>query len=264
MADMTMAAARMAPFADQVAIVTGAGSGIGRAIAQRLALGGAAVGTIDLNLDGAEVTVQSIRQAGGRAFAVAADVSQSADVQRSVQAVEAELGVPAILVNNAGISRGGRVQHVREEDWDLTIAVNLRGCYLYCKEVVPAMMQRGYGRIISIASGTAVRVGPGTGPYAASKAGIIALMKSVAGEVARHGITANCVAPGLVDTAMTRGQFGSAEQLQQAARTSGIANPMRVVIEPEDIAAAVAFLASAESRYITGQTLHVNAGAFMP
>jgi NAD(P)-dependent dehydrogenase (short-subunit alcohol dehydrogenase family) len=126
------------------------------------------------------------------------------------------------------------------------------------------MVEARYGRIVNIASGTAVRVGPGSGPYAASKAGIIALTKSVAGEVARMGITANVVAPGLTDTAMTRGQFGDEERLQQEASAGRIANPMRVVIQPEDIASAVAFLALPESRYITGQTLHVNAGSFMP
>ena len=125
------------------------------------------------------------------------------------------------------------------------------------------MVDRKYGRIISISSGTAVRVGPGTGAYAASKAGIIALTKAIAGEVARMGVTANVVAPGVTDTAMTRAQFGGQAQLIEQATNGGIANPMRVVIQPEDIAAAVAFFALPESRYITGQTLHVNAGALM-
>jgi NAD(P)-dependent dehydrogenase (short-subunit alcohol dehydrogenase family) len=252
------------PFEGQAAIVTGAASGIGLAIAKRLAAGGAAVTIVDQNGEGAEAAAAELRKAGARACAVQADVSKSAEVRDAVARATGEFGAPAILVNNAGISRGGRVQDIAEEDWDLVLAVNLRGCYLFCKNVVPAMVEARYGRIVNIASGTAVRVGPGSGPYAASKAGIIALTKSVAGEVARMGITANVVAPGLTDTAMTRGQFGDAERLQQEASAGRIANPMRVVIQPEDIASAVAFLALPESRYITGQTLHVNAGSFMP
>ncbi len=250
-------------FEGQVAIVTGAAGGIGRATALRLAAGGARVAVIDQDLEGARQTVRMVESDGGRAIALQADVSKGEDVAAAVVAVRDQLGLTAILVNNAGISRGGRIQDIREDDWDLVIAVNLRGCYLFCKQVVPLMLEGGYGRIVSISSGTAVRVGPGTGPYAASKAGIIALMKSVAGELASKGITANTVAPGLTDTPMTRGQFGDAERLREQAVTGRIANPMRVVIEPEDIAAAVAFLASPESRYITGQTLHVNAGSFM-
>jgi NAD(P)-dependent dehydrogenase (short-subunit alcohol dehydrogenase family) len=251
-------------FEGQVAIVTGAASGIGRAIAQRLAAGGAAVAVIDQDLPGAIATVQGIEQAGGRAVALKADVARAEDVREAVARTRAELGTPSILVNNAGITRGGRISDITEADWDLVLAVNLRSCYLFCKEVVPLMVEQRYGRIISISSGTGVRVGPGTGPYAASKAGVIALMKSVAGEVATRNITANVVAPGLTDTAMTRGQFGDEQSLQEAASTGRIANPMRAVIQPEDIAAAVAFFASPESRYITGQTLHVNAGSFMP
>jgi 3-oxoacyl-[acyl-carrier protein] reductase len=250
--------------ADDVAIVTGAGSGIGRAISLRLAAEGYAVGVVDIDEAGAQATVSEITGGGGRADAVRADVSNSADVNGAVESIASALGSPAVLVNNAGISRGGRIAEIAEADWDLVLAVNLRGTYLFCKAVTPLMIDSGRGRIVNISSGTGVRVGPGTSPYAASKAGVIALTKSIAGELARYGITANVVAPGLTDTPMTRGQFGGAEQLNEQATRGNIANPMRVVIQPDDIAAAVAFFCSDDARYITGQTLHINAGSFMP
>ena len=251
------------PYEGQTAIVTGAASGIGRAIAQRLAGGGASIAVVDRDRVGAEATVMAIQQEGGSAVAVEADVSLGADVKAAVEAAVRVFGAPSILVNDAGIARMGRVDRLSEEDWDLSMAVNLRSCYLFARETIPLMVDRKYGRIISISSGTAVRVGPGTGAYAASKAGIIALTKAIAGEVARMGVTANVVAPGVTDTAMTRAQFGGQAQLIEQATNGGIANPMRVVIQPEDIAAAVAFFALPESRYITGQTLHVNAGSLM-
>lgn len=247
----------------QVAIVTGAGSGIGRAIALRLGAEGATVVLVDQDAAGAGATLDLLTGQGAKGLAVQADVARSADVRGAVERVRAELGEPSILVSNAGISRGGRIAQISEEDWDRTLAVNLRGCFLFCKEVAPLMAQQGYGRIVGIASSTAVRVGPGTGPYAASKAGLIALIKAVAGEYARRGVTANCVAPGLVDTPMTQALFGDAGRLRETATSGAIANPMRAVIEPADIAAAVAFFVSPESRYITGQTLHVNAGSYM-
>lgn len=252
------------PYEGQAAIVTGAASGIGRAIAQRLADGGAHVAIIDRDLGGANATARAITQSGGQAFAIEADVSNAADVAAAIDGAVAAFGAPAILVNDAGIARMGRVDRLSEEDWDLSMAVNLRGCFFFARQVIPLMVEQRYGRIISISSGTAVRVGPGTAAYAASKAGIIALTKAIAGEVARMGITANVVAPGVTDTAMTRAQFGGQEQLVEQATNGGIANPMRVVIQPEDIAAAVAFFALPESRYVTGQTLHVNAGSLMP
>jgi 3-oxoacyl-[acyl-carrier protein] reductase len=252
------------PYEGQGAIVTGAASGIGRAIARRLADGGASIAVVDRDLAGAEATAAAIQEAGGEALAIEADVSRAADVKAAVEAAVRLFGSPAILVNDAGIARMGRIDRLSEEDWDLSMAVNLRSCYLFARETIPLMVDRRYGRIISISSGTAIRVGPGTGAYAASKAGIIALTKAIAGEVARMGITANVVAPGVTDTAMTRAQFGGQAQLIEQATTGGIANPMRVVIQPEDIAAAVAFFALPESRYVTGQTLHVNAGSLMP
>ncbi|HZQ35698.1 MAG TPA: SDR family NAD(P)-dependent oxidoreductase [Dehalococcoidia bacterium] len=247
-----------------VAIVSGGASGIGRAIACRLARDGARVAVLDLNGAGAEQTLQQIAAAGGGGLAVTADVSRAAAVQAAVARVRSELGEPEILVSNAGIARAARVAQIAEADWDRVLETNLKACYLLCREITPGMAARRGGRIVAIASGTAVRVGPGNGAYGASKAGLIALIKAVAAELAPDGVTANIVAPGITDTPMTRAIFGGEEALRRQASSGRIANPMRVVIEPEDIAAAVAFLAGPEARYITGQTLHVNAGAFMP
>ena len=167
----------------QCAIVTGAASGIGRAIAQRLADGGANVAVVDRDLAGAKATVAAIQGAGGNAVAIDADVSQAADVVAAVAGAVRAFGSPVILVNDAGVARMGRVDRLSEDDWDLCMAVNLRGCFLFSREAIPLMVERRYGRIISISSGTAIRVGPGTSAYAASKAGIIALTKATAGEV---------------------------------------------------------------------------------
>jgi NAD(P)-dependent dehydrogenase (short-subunit alcohol dehydrogenase family) len=251
------------PYAGQVAIVTGAASGIGRAVALRLARDGAAVALLDVQADGALAT-QAALPPGARSCVAAVDVSDAAQVRAAVEAAVAALGTPAILVNCAGISRGGPVAGLALEDWERVQAVNLRGTMLCCQAVTPLMAAAGYGRVVNISSGTGVRVGPGSAAYAASKAGVIALTKALAGELASSGVTANVVAPGITDTAMTRAAFGTREAIEAAAREGRIANPMGEVLEPEDMAAAVAFFALPESRHITGQTLHVNAGAFMP
>jgi 2-hydroxycyclohexanecarboxyl-CoA dehydrogenase len=249
----------------QTAIVTGAGMGIGRGCALRLAAGGAAVAVIDINPEAANETVALITADGGKAVPVQADVTDAAQVERSVREAVAELGEPSILVNNAG---GGTarawVTDIPVEAWDLVFARNVRAAYLYCQQVLPFMIERRYGRIVSIASGAGVRPNPQASPYSAAKAGVISLMKSVAGEVATRGITANSVCPGTVDTPGTRRGIGDRDVLLQTVMTSKVANPMHVVLEPADIAEAVAFLASPGARYITGQALHVNAGAIMP
>jgi len=254
------------PFAGQVALVTGAASGIGRAVAQRLARDGAAVALLDVDAAGVAETERVVRalETPVRTVTVTVDVSDAAQVRAAVERAVAALGTPAILVNCAGISRGGPVAGLGLEDWERVQAVNLRGTMLCCQVVTPLMAAAGYGRVVNISSGTGVRVGPGSAAYAASKAGVIALTKALAGELATSGVTANVVAPGITDTAMTRAAFGTREAIEAAAREGRIANPMGEVLEPEDMAAAVAFFALPESRHITGQTLHVNAGAFMP
>lgn len=251
-------------YAGQTAIVTGAASGIGRAIALRLAAGGAAVAVLDMNLDGGLETVARIEAAGGKAMAVRVDVSSGADVAAAVAKVVSEMGTPSILVNDAAVARNAPIVDLAEEDFDKVQSVNLRGVFLCLKHTLPHMIQQGYGRVINISSGSGVRVSANSGAYGSSKAGVIALTKAAAHETATRGVTVNVVAPGITDTPMTRGAMGTREDLEERARTGPIANPMGAVLTPEDIAAAVAFFALPETRYVTGQTLHVNAGSFMP
>jgi NAD(P)-dependent dehydrogenase (short-subunit alcohol dehydrogenase family) len=251
------------PYSGQVAIVTGGASGIGRAVTLRLAEGGAKVAVLDFDGEGANRTAAEVVAGGGAAIAARVNVAEESDVAAAIAGVASELGAPAILVNSAGIARGAPLAQLDLDTWDAVINVNLRGTYLCLKHTLPLMVAAGYGRVINISSGSGVRVNPGSGVYGASKAGVIALTKAAANEMAPHGITVNAVAPGITDTPMTRGAMGTAEDLIERARSGSIANPMGVVLAPDDIAAAIAFFANPETRYITGQTLHVNAGALM-
>jgi len=247
------------PLRGRVAWVTGAASGIGRAIAYKLAAQGAGVGVIDLNEQAALAVAEEL---GGAA--VACDVSDAEAVRNATRELEQRLGPPDILVNAAGIPHGEPVAGHDEAAWRRVLDINLTGPFHTTREVLAGMMERGYGRIVNISSGSGVRVGAGTAAYGASKAGLIALTRGVANEAAAAGVTANAVAPGLVDTPLTRRAMGTAEQLAAAASQSSIANPMGLVLQPEDIAHAVAFLCHPDSRGITGQVLHVNAGSLMP
>ncbi len=245
--------------AGKVAFVTGGGQGIGRGVALRLGAEGAAVAVVDYNLDTAQRTAEELRSSDVRAIAIQADVSDSQQVAHAVRLAEAELGPVDVLANIAGIY--GRHAPVREqelENWQRVLAVNLTGTFLCCKAVLPGMVQRRWGRIINIASGQAVQPRANVAPYAASKAAVIGFTKTLALEVARTGVTVNCIMPGVTDTPMPR-QYGSEERLQQQARL----NPMGRIGRPEDVAAAIAFLASDDAAYITGQTIAVNGGIRM-
>jgi NAD(P)-dependent dehydrogenase (short-subunit alcohol dehydrogenase family) len=250
---------RSRPLAGQIAWVTGAASGIGRAIARRLTADGARVGVIDLNADAA---AEVAREIGG--VSAACDVSDEGSVAAAASALESGLGAPDILVNAAGVAHREDVAGHSEKGWQRTLAINLSGPFHFMRIALGGMIQRRRGRIVNISSGSGVRVGAGVAAYGASKGGLIALTRGAANEAAAAGVTVNAVAPGLVDTPMTRGLYGGASDLGATARSSAISNPMGIVLEPEDIAHAVAFLCHPDSRGITGQVLHVNAGALMP
>jgi 2-hydroxycyclohexanecarboxyl-CoA dehydrogenase len=250
----------MAGLEGSVTVVTGAGRGIGHAIASRLAADGAAVAVADLDVERAEAVAAEISTAGGGAHPVQMDVADRASVDAAVAAVAATLGPVDILVNNAGWDRMGRFVDSDVADWDRIIQVNLYGVLHCCHAVVPAMTERGGGRIVNIAS-DAGRVGSsGEAVYSAAKGGIIAFTKTLARETARHGINVNCVAPGPTDTPMSHQLTEGFPNLGAALEK---AIPFRRLAEADDIAGAVAFLVSDDAAYITGQTLSVNGGLNM-
>ncbi len=245
-----------------VALVTGAGRGIGRAIAVRLARDGRAVGILDVNGANAEAVAREIEAAGGRAFAAAADVADLTAVRAAVDAVEEQLGSIDVLVNNAGWER---LHFFVESDpslWDRLIGVNLKGVLNATHAVLQRMVKRGGGRVVSIAS-DAGRVGSsGESVYSACKAGVIGFSKALAREMARHAITVNVVCPGPVDTQLLAdvmtGERG-AKVLEGMRR--GI--PLRRLATPADVVGAVAYFASDEAAYVTGQVLSVSGGLTM-
>lgn len=244
----------------RIALVTGGASGIGRAIARRLAASGAAVAAADLNLAGAEATAAELCAAGSRAIAARVDVADAASVRALAEQVRRELGAVGILVNSAGIADFVAFTELDEGRFDRMIAVHLRGTYLVCRAVVNDMIGAGFGRIVNVSSAAALNGGgPGLAHYAAAKAGIIGLTKSLAQELCPHGITANAIAPGLIDTPLIR-QAGAPPELYDAvvARL-----PVRRIGQPEDIAAACAYLASDEAGFCTGQVLSPNGGAIL-
>lgn len=243
----------------KAAWVTGAASGIGRACAIRLAAAGARVGGLDMDAAGASATAMKIGGVG-----VGCDIADPASVETATRELDESVGPPDILVNAAGISSSSPVVLHDEGQWQRVLDVNLSGAFRVTRLVLGGMIERRFGRIVNISSGSGVRVSAGAAAYGASKAGLIAFTKAVAQEGAPYGVTANAVAPGLVDTAMTRRIMPTDEALQTAATVSPIANPMGVVLTADDIAHAVYFLCQPASGRITGQTLHVNAGALMP
>jgi 3-oxoacyl-[acyl-carrier protein] reductase len=240
---------------NRVAIVTGGGRGIGRTIALKLAEVGATVVVNDIGETSPIGSVaEEIKAMGGQSLAVLADVSQSQDVARLVEETIAAYGKVDILVNNAGITRDQLIIRMSDEDWDKVLSVNLRSVFLCARAVLRHMIKQRWGRIISIASIVGLVGNPGQANYASAKAGIIGITRTIAKEVAARGITANAIAPGFIDTEMTqRLEEDWKQQLRKQI-------PLGYFGSPRDVAEAVAFLASEEARYITGQVLSVDGG----
>jgi 2-hydroxycyclohexanecarboxyl-CoA dehydrogenase len=247
-------------FNEQVAIITGGASGIGRASALRLAEEGAAVAIADLNREGACELARHICAQDGRAIALQVDVTDTSSVRKMMAGVVNALGAIDILISNAGWDRAGPFIDTDEAFWERVISVNYRGHLATTHAVLPHMIGRRTGKIVTIAS-DAGRVGSsGEVVYSGAKGAVIAFTKALAREVARHGITVNCIAPGLVDTPMLAGITQGNEKLINAIVR---AIPLRRTGTPDEIAAAICFLASPDAAYITGQTLSVNGGLTM-
>ena len=247
----------MSDLVERIAIVTGSGQGIGRAIALELARRGARIVTNDVTGCCADDTLALVRELGSDGLAVTADVSDSAQVENMVKTVIDTFGQVDILVNNAGTTRDNLIMRMPEDEWDLIQRVNLKSAWLCSKAVIRPMMRRKYGRIINISSASGLMGQAGQTNYSASKAGMIGLTKALAREVASRGITANAVAPGFIKTALT-------EKMPQDILDQLLPLiPAGRVGTVEDVAHAVAFLADDLASYITGQVLSVDGGLVM-
>jgi 3-oxoacyl-[acyl-carrier protein] reductase len=243
--------------AGKVAIVTGAAQGIGKAVAMLLARNGADIVVSDINLEKAEETAREIESIGVKAMALKVNVASLDVVEQMTRAILDKFGKIDILVNNAGITRDKLILRMTEEDWDAVLDVNLKGTFHCTKTVVRHMAKQRSGKIVSIASVVGEMGNAGQVNYAASKAGVIGLTKTIAREFAQRGINVNAIAPGYIETPMTEGLPEKVkEELKRLI-------PMERLGKPEDIAEAVLFLVSEESNYITGHVLKVNGGIYM-
>lgn len=241
----------------RTAFVTGASRGIGRACAKSLAEAGARVVLAARSLDKLEEVAAEMRATGREAFAVEIDLSSEESVKQAFARTAREFGAPEILINNAGITRDGLALRMKRADWDEVIATNLTGAFLCIQQVLQPMMKARWGRIVNISSVVGETGNAGQANYSASKAGLLGLTKTLAQEMGSRGITVNAVAPGFVETDMT----GVLSADLKEKMLGGI--PLRRIGTPEDVAAAVRFLASDEAAYITGHVLDVNGGLYM-
>jgi 3-oxoacyl-[acyl-carrier protein] reductase len=241
----------------KIALVTGASRGIGHAIALELSRCGAVVIGTSTTAPGADGIGQQLAAAGARGAGMALDVNDVQQVESTVAEIQKRFGDIAILVNNAGVTRDNLLVRMKDEEWDEIMATDLKSVYRLSKRVLRSMLKARYGRIINMTSVVGVTGNAGQTNYAAAKAGIIGFSKSLAREVGSRNITVNCIAPGFIDTDMTR----ALSEKQRGALVQQI--PLGRLGRPEDVAAAAAFLASPAADYVTGCTLHVNGGMFM-
>ena len=247
----------MSQLANQIAVVTGAGRGIGRAIALKFAGAGADVVCVSRTADNAEKVAQEVRGLGRRAWALAVDVAEAAAVTAAAEKILAEAGRVDVLVNNAGVTRDGLLMRMSDADWDTVMNTNLKGAFLFTRAFTRAFLKQRSGRIINVASVIGLVGNAGQCNYAASKAALIGFTKSVAKELGSRGITVNALAPGFIETDMTAALN---EQLR-AEVLKGI--PLGKFGRPEDIAEAALFLAGPGAQYVTGQVLTVDGGMVM-
>lgn len=243
----------------KTAVVTGGGSGIGRAISLQLARDGANVAVWDLNPGATEETVKLIEEEGGRGLACPGDAATEDGIARGAARTREAFGHIGILVNNAAITGFTPFLEIETELWDRMMAINLKGPFLCCQQVIPDMLDAGWGRIVNISSSSAQTGANTMTHYSASKGGIVAFTKSLALEFADKGITVNNIPPGFIDTPMLR-----ASPLDVDAEAASVKSPMHRPGKPEDIAAACSFLVSEAAGYVTGHTLGVNGGRVMP
>ncbi len=241
----------------KIALVTGATRGIGKSIAKALADQGAQVVGTATSEAGAESITAELKSGGFKGFGLVMDVSDPASIETGLKRVTDELGAPQILVNNAGITRDNLLMRMKDDDWSAVIETNLASVFRTSKAVLRGMAKARWGRIINISSVVAGMGNPGQVNYCAAKAGVEGLTRSLAKEMGNRGITANCVAPGFIDTDMTR----KLDDKQRNAMMEVI--PVGRLGNPEEVAAVVAFLASEAAAYVTGETIHVNGGMYM-
>ena len=242
---------------NKVALVTGGAQGIGKTIGEELTRAGAHVVLGDVNLEGAQVTAEAINNNGGSASAIKIDVSNATEVQQVFDFIMKDKKPVDIVVNNAGITRDGLMLRMKEIDWDLVLDINLKGSFLCSQQAAKQMMKQKSGVIVNISSIVGVMGNFGQANYSASKAGVIGLTKTLAREVASRGIRVNAVAPGFIDTEMTRA-------LDETIRQKLIEQiPLSRLGLPEDVARCVSFLVSDKSSYITGQVINLNGGMLM-
>lgn len=247
----------MSSLNDKVAIVTGSARGIGKAIALRLAQDGANVVVTDISLESLKITANDIEKLGRKSLYLAVNVSEYDEVENLIKTTLESFGKIDILVNNAGITRDNLLARMSQEEWEQTIAVNLKGTFNCIRAATKSFMKQRQGKIINIASVVGIVGNAGQANYCASKAGVIGLTKSVAKELAARNIQVNAVAPGFINTAMT-------QNLDEEVRKKMIDTiPLRRIGNPEDVAAVVSFLASENADYITGQVINVDGGMVM-